>query len=156
MKKILKISKYIVALPVMAFLLGGGYIDIFLRKSLLKLGIFEQPKPARSKSPQEAAQGQKPYPRPDGRDDAFLGLMSYVESHSDEWISSFRKELEQIETVEAHRCCDPHLYAVLKPTRGENLRRIGNILRDVDPGMYQHSLEEIRGLKHTRDFENGQ
>lgn len=46
---------------------------------------------------------------------------------------------------------DRHLYAVLRPNRGENLARIGNVLREIDTTTFNRVLrnsEKYQSSKH--------
>ena len=62
-------------------------------------------------------------------------IMGYMERKNKYWLDNFRRELEGgvPEFMPYIAGMDKHLYAVLKPTREENLMRIENILRALPP-----------------------
>jgi len=70
------------------------------------------------------------------RADAIQMIMSIYIGCSGKVIASHRVEYEQVpagqQAVRTHP--DRHLYAVLYPTRSENLRRIKNMLQELDNG----------------------
>jgi len=106
--------------------------------------------PPAFKKPQDPPGEEKGGLDANGRLDATSELMSYFESHDNGWIESFRVQLEEIGFSEAYRCGDPHLYAILKPTREENLQRINNIIIDIDLDGKQYLLRNIRQLGKTK------
>jgi hypothetical protein len=63
------------------------------------------------------------------RRDNYRAFKAWLLLHNDDFIGRFRValEVEFFDLVTNARHQDPHLYAVLKPTRHENLRRVDKV-----------------------------
>ena len=72
-------------------------------------------------------------------------LMNWLCSHDNVFIEDFRERLEAKgigpDTIAVQS--DRHLYAVLKPNRTENLRRIKNVLYALDKFTLSKFLNEV-------------
>ena len=133
---------------VMLLLLGTCHADLFLRRCLAKLGYAgPQPKPGHLMHEKPAQELTNTPSAPD-KEELLAVLMQYCRSHDDDWVNQFRVQIEKIpfSKMAANRSFDRHLYAVLEPTRGENLKRLENVFTQLttdDLAHVQTGIEKI-------------
>ena len=141
----LKSIQQLIQIPLMLFLLITRQVDLFSRKCLLKLGCNQQPPPAGYKTPEDSPEELIGDLSSKGLESAVLELQAFIASRNDIYIDSLRSQLEQLVLNEDAPCYDPHLYAVLKPTRQENLDRIKNV-------FCQYGIEDLRAREAQAQY----
>lgn len=135
---------------VMALLLAVGCLDLVFRQWLLKLGYAgPQPKPGCLRHQETAQKAINKTPATD-KEKLLATVMEHCRSHDDDWIDRFRAEIEAIPFSQAAAGCssDRHLYAVLKPNREENLKRLENVFTQLTKDDLTHVVEGIKKIRN--------
>lgn len=72
----------------------------------------------------------------------YRAFLATIMRHNDGKVDAIRKSLESlgIGCAAAAEHTDRHLYAILKPSRRENLQRIQNVMRALDPNTFNRVL----------------
>ena len=72
---------------------------------------------------------------------ALVEIVAALGDYPDSWINDFRMRVEDSSLGRHVRAKseDHHLYAVLKPTREENLLRVENIFLAMNPKQFEHA-----------------
>lgn len=76
-----------------------------------------------------------------------MAFQAYFEGLNDGRIDDIRTQMEELGFLRSIPYRDSHLYAVLKPTRHENLMRIDNIIGNLKTGVLLAVLENLEQMK---------
>lgn len=112
-----------IQIPIALALLILAYVERLLMKSMACL-----------KNPSTLLQSVNRYNCHADREQAIQHILIAWDKKSDYTIAKGRQTFESTEwgRQAIQNNTDRHLYAVLKPTKKENLERIGNVLREMD------------------------
>ena len=136
---------YVQAL-VIILLWFASSVDLFLRRCLAKLGYAgSQPKPGYL-THERPTQELSNTAATQYRQELFAAFILECSEHDDNWVDWFRASIEDLPLARQAVCysreLDPHLYAVLKPTRKENLKRIESIVTQLTTDNLLFLLED--------------
>ncbi len=133
----------LVELPLVVTQLGISWMELQLSKLNTRL-LYGKWLPPIQPSPQNNDTGQAS--DDPGGDLTIDDALAYLKGYPALWVERFRMVFEDSELGRRARVNSGYgrLYAVLKPTKQENLQRIENIFRVMTPDELQKSLQSFK------------
>jgi hypothetical protein len=129
-----------IQIPIALALLITAYVERLLMKSM---ACLKKPSPWLIAVNQYNCQAD--------REQVIRYILSAWDKKSDHIIAKDRRTFESTEWGQRaiQNSPDRHLYAVLRPTRKENLERIGNVLREIDSTKLHKVLRNAEKMRRV-------